>query len=260
MPSLREVQQAVRLSLLDGRHPAATFLLYDERIAPQQRLDIYRSTMNGTLLKALRLSYPAVQRIVGTEFFESAALIFARGHPPRCADLNAYGAAFADFLRGFEPAASLPYLPDVARLEWAVNRALHAIDTPSLDLTALAALTPAQQDHVVFTAQPSISMLQSRFPVDSVWLAVLQEDDDAMATIDLDSGPVFMIVERRGGEINLERLAESHWHVTASLFEGETLATALARENDIDAPALLAQHLVADRFASFRISDGHEPR
>lgn len=48
----------------------------------------------------------------------------------------------------------LTYLSDVARLEWTVNRALHAADAQELDPSGLAALAPADQDHLSLVAHP----------------------------------------------------------------------------------------------------------
>src|SRR6266511_1419278 len=112
----------------------------DAGMSPAERLDVYRSTFASVLTKALRLSYPAVHRLVGAEFFDGAARIFVHERPPVSAYLDKYGAEFVEFLARFPPAASLAYLGDVARLEWAVNRALHAPDGEPLDVTRLAAL------------------------------------------------------------------------------------------------------------------------
>ena len=47
------------------------------------RLDIYRNTVLVGLTKALQLNYPAVRRLVGTDFFDGAAQLFIAEHPPR---------------------------------------------------------------------------------------------------------------------------------------------------------------------------------
>ncbi|CAN7761636.1 DNA-binding domain-containing protein [Variovorax sp. LjRoot84] len=263
MPSLHDVQHAMRCSLLqDGEGPAAD-LIVGAGLAPAQRLSIYRNTMVATLANALRLSFPAVHRLVGADFFEGAAQIFVRDKAPRCADLNAYGAEFPDFLQRFEPAATLAYLPDVARLEWAVNRALHAPDADPLTVERLATVAPADHGKVCFTAHPSVSMLRSEFPVDAIWRAVLQQDDEAMAAIDPGSGPVCLLVQRLTGEVEVERLDEGAWRFTAALFEGRPLDAALAAAEaaGVDAPALLAQHLSAGRLVAFRLAaaEGNGP-
>jgi hypothetical protein len=254
MPSLRDVQQAMRRSLLHDAVGQAAAHIVGAGLKPKQRLHVYRNTLFGTLANALRLSFPAVHRLVGVDFFEGAAQVFAREQPPRCADLNAYGAQFPHFLQRFEPAATLAYLADVARLEWAVNRALHAPDVPALDLSTLAAVAPADHDRVRFVAHPSVSLLRSNFPVDAVWRAVLSQDAAAMAAVDLGSGPAHLLVQRRGDDVVVERLDEGAWRFATALLGGQAVGDALHAASDVDASALLAQHLLAGRCIAFDVA------
>jgi hypothetical protein len=244
----------MRRSLLEDVDGLAADQIVDAGLAPAQRLGIYRNTIVATLANALRLSFPAVHRLVGADFFEGAARIFAHEQAPRCADLNAYGAGFPDFLQRFEPAASLAYLADVARLEWAVNRSLHAPDADPLAVERLATVAPADHDQVCFVPHPSVSTLRSDFPVDTIWRAVLQEDEVAMSAIDLGSGPAYLIVQRTADHVDVVRLDECAWRFTAALFEGRPIGAALGSAAGVDAPALLAQHLSAGRLVAFRLA------
>ena len=254
MPSLRESQHSMRRWLLHEADGDAAGQILSAGIAPRQRLNIYRNTILSTLSKALRLTFPAVQRLVGPDFFEAAAQTFAREHPPLCADLNRYGEKFADFLQQLESAATLDYLPDVARLDWAVNRALHATDASALELAQLEALDPGEQDRVCFVPHPSISMLKSSFPVDTIWRAVLQQDDPAMAAIDLKEGQAFLLVERVTDQVQVRRLDAGAWRFAEALFGGDCLATALGKAPGVDAPALIASHLMAGRCTAFHVA------
>jgi hypothetical protein len=251
MPSLLELQQAMQRTLLDDADGSALHHVVAAGLDPAQRLDVYRNTILGTLTRALRLSYPAVQRLVGEAFFERAAQVFARSHAPRCADLSAYGGEFADFLHGFEPAASIAYLADVARLEWSVNRALHAADVPALDLARLAALQPGDAHRVRFTPHPSVSLLRSEVPVDAIWRAVLQRDDIAMAAVDPQQGVVHLLARRLADEVEVQRLSEPAWRFAKALLEGHALGDALAAAPIAAATEWLARHLAEGCFSAF---------
>ncbi len=161
-PSLLELQRALRVSLLTHDDRGISAHVVDAGMSPAERLDVYRNTFASVLTTALRLSYPAVHRLVGAEFFEGAARVFIEAHPPRNACLDDYGERLADFLSAFEPAASLAYLPDVARLEWTVNRALHASDAEPLDPRRLAVLAEAEKARVRFVLHPSVSLLRRK--------------------------------------------------------------------------------------------------
>lgn len=258
MLTLLELQRAMGRAIVAREDDDMVAHIIADGIAPGARLNICRNTFIGSLTTALRLAYPAIHRLVGAEFFEGAAQIFVGERPPRSAYLDEYGAEFPDFLVHFKPAASLPYLPDVARLEWAVNRALHAADTEALELARLAVVDATDHGCVRFTPHPAVSLIRADSPVDMIWRAVLEQDNAALAAIDLAAGPVWLIVQRQGAEVEVQRMSEAAWRFTAELCAGQPLQAALEMELEIDAPALLGEHLSAGRFVDFALtSPGH---
>src|SRR5215472_17349650 len=166
MPTLLEIQRAVGRSIIAGDDALAACYVLADGLPAEARLGIYRNNFTGTLTAALKLCYPAVHRLVGGEFFEGAARIDISAEPPRRADLDAYGEGFPEFLAGFAPASGLTYLSGVARLEWAVNRALHAPDAEPLDLSRLAAIAAAEHGRVAFRPHPSVALVEVDHPVD----------------------------------------------------------------------------------------------
>jgi hypothetical protein len=253
-PKLLEVQRAMRESLIEHRDDDMRAHVVAGYMDPGERLDVYRNTSASVLTTALRLSYPAVQRLVGKEFFDGTSRIFATGHPPKSACLDDYGAEFPQFLEQFAPAGSLAYLPEVARLEWAVNRALHANDTNPLDPKQLEGFGDFECARVTFVPHPSIGVLRTEYPVDVIWRAVLEEDDAALATVDLNTGPIWLLIERLDCGINVQRMSELAWRFTAELCSEKPLHAALEAFPDYDASVLLADHLAKGRFVDVRIS------
>jgi hypothetical protein len=252
-PSLRDLQCALCASLVGSDVGAAGRYVVADGLAPERRLSVYRNTFDSTLANALRITYPAVHKLVGAEFFEGAARLFAHEHPPRTSCLDLYGADFADFLAAFAPAASLPYLPDVARLEWTVNRALHAPDTQPLDASRLATVDPGLHERLRFAVDPSVSLLVVGYSADAIWRAVLDGDDAALAAIDLADGPVRLLVQRLTAGVEVVRIDELAYRITAALFAGQALGMALASD-PATAAAVLAEHLAAGRFVAFEIA------
>jgi hypothetical protein len=257
-PSLLEVQRAMLHSIALADQDAAVPVIVSDRVAAAERIAIYRNTAIGSLIKALRLSHPAAHRLVGADFFEGAAHQFLQQHWPRAALLDEFGADFGAFLQAFEPAGSLPYLGDVARLEWAVHRALHAIDAPTLDLARLAEIAQAHGPRVRLAAHPSLSLLQLGFPADSIWRAVLEEDDAALAAIDPAPTPLWVMVQRvASGGVDVRRLPEPEWRFAAALCFGISLWAALESTQRLgpERPAerLLAELLTAGCFVDFTV-------
>lgn len=256
MPTLLDLQNALRKSLVDRDDGEAVMLLAPH--VPPDRLDIYRNTFVTGVTKVLRLSYPAVHRLVGDDFLAAAADIFIARNPPRAAYLDDYGSEFPEFLEQFPPAATLAYLADVARLEWAVTQAIHAPDHEALALTHLAALAPQDQGRVCFAPHPSIGLLRLSYPVDLIWRAVLDRDDAALAALDLHQAPVHLLVQRLSTGVEVIRLEESEWRFAAVLCAGQPLQAALEEATGVDATALLASHLAAERFVGFTLARQNE--
>ena len=243
-PTLLELQRAVRQDLLGPADGAASEYVVTDGLPPQARLAIYRNTANSTLLRVLQLTYPAVQSLVGSEFFEGAARRFIEQCPPSSAHLDSYGEAFPDFLAQMPEAASLAYLPDTARLEWAVNQVLHAPDAKPLDLRRLEELDEVDIQAVRFLPSPAVRVVESCFPVDAIWRAVLSRDDSALVAINLDVDPVWLYVHRGASGVAVDRISEEQCRFAAALLAGRLLHDALVDVPDARTSDWLA-HLLA---------------
>lgn len=254
MPSLSETQHAFLHAITRQDGEGIATLIAGGLFSPSERLDVYRNTFVSTLVNALRISYPAVKRLVGDEFFEAAAQCFIEASPPSSAYLNAYGAGFGSFLAQFPPAAGLPYLADVARLEWAVNCALHAQDAAPIAPDGLAAIAVAAPEYVRLVSHPSVHLLRLDYPARAIWQAVLAEDDAALSALDLASGPEWLLVERGPAGVEVTPLDEAEWRFAHALCSGETLASAMDAAPHGDIPLFLARHIAAGRITGFQFN------
>lgn len=124
---------------------ARALLAADEAVPPavsalvgQPAYAVYRNTVVKACIDALQANYPAVNRLVGDEWMRAAAAVYARKALPGLPMLLEYGADFADFLAGFEPAAELPYLSGVARLDRCWTEAHVATTEAPMDHVAIA--------------------------------------------------------------------------------------------------------------------------
>ena len=117
MRSLSDVQAEFAAALRDPAvAPPPDVVGPDGGPAPR-RFAVYRNNVLGALGTAMAGAFPAVRRMVGEDFFRVMARTYVLEIPPTSPVLLDYGKTFPEFIAGFEPAASLPYLPDVARLE-----------------------------------------------------------------------------------------------------------------------------------------------
>lgn len=257
MPSLLELQRGFRAAVLDGEGVPPPSAISGGRVSAAARLGIYRNNVIGNLSRALRLSYPAVERLVGEDFFVAAAQRFIVTAPPHAADLNQYGNGFAAFLASFEAAASVPYLPDVARLEWAVSCALHARPALALAPEALSTVPPERQADLRFHPHPTLSLLALDHPAYAIWEAVLAPDvaecNAGLAIIDPESGGEKLAVLRTDGALSVETLSSPAYDLIYLLTNGCPLCEALECVSEQAAAPLLADFLARGFFCGFSL-------
>lgn len=190
-----------------------------------RRFSVYRNNVHASLLATLVAHFPVVRRLVGEEFFEATAVAFLRKHPPHTPVLSEYGVGFADFLQSFAPADALPYLPDVARLEWALNVAHNAVDAPPLGLEALAALPPESAAEKQVVLHPATFVISSPWPVVSIWTTNTR--DAEVRHLDLRGVGEAALVTRPALEVSVAMLPTGADMFIAALGRGESLGDAV---------------------------------
>lgn len=196
---------------------------------PEKRFAVYRNNVVSSLINALRAKFPATERIVGEEFFAAMARLFVTAHPPRSKILHAYGDDLGDFIAAFQPAAGLPYLPDVARLEAARTRAYHAADATPLPARAFVDIDPNAIGALRVTLHPSLEILRSRHPVVTIWS--MNAGESELKPID-DTEAEDALILRPDLEVGVRRLPPGGASFLLALASGTSLAAAAGVAQD----------------------------
>lgn len=152
-----------------------------------EAIQVHQANVEGARIQALSATYLVLRQIVGTRCFQGLALNFVRAQPSRSPDLNFSGGRFPAWLRcwlrGRETFRALPYLPDLARLERAVNAVYYAADSaPAL-------------------------CLASPWPVDEIWRR-------HQRGIGLESVPFarcYAVIAREEGRVTVNSLPRAQW-------------------------------------------------
>ena len=198
MPTLRELQTGFGAAVLGDDESVAAALVRGDGLSASARLGVYRHHIFMSLTAALESTYPVVARLVDPRFFRYAAHEYIRDNPPAGPCLFEYGATLPEFLERFEPSRHLAYLPDVARLEWAMNVALNAPEATPIDPDAL-------RSQGAVALHPSVTLLTSPWPVDALWRA--NQPNAPEPAVDLQAGDVRLRVWRVGDEVVFRALS-----------------------------------------------------
>jgi len=225
MPSLREAQLAFAGRVFGAGHS----------VSPREQ--IYRNNVFISLTGALADVYPVVQRLVGEKFFAQLARSYIRAHPSRSGNLHDFGKHLPGLITSLSSSIGLPYLADVAALEWACHEAFHAAEAAPLDFSRL--INP---ENAKAPLHPAARLVASRYPVLAIWEANQAEDP---GPVDLDAGGDWLIVVRRDLQVEILRSTAGEFALLAALRDGmalgEACEAALAAEPALDLPAAMGR-------------------
>jgi hypothetical protein len=239
------------------------------RLIAQPGFAVYRNTVLKGCIDALQANYPAVSRLVGDEWFRAAAMIYARANLPRQPSLLGYGSDFPVFLATFEPAAELPYLAGVARLDRFWTEAHVARDESPVAAAAVAGFAAAELAHVVL--HPHASARWAWFdgtPVATIWGRNRTPESivSGVASLapDLEWAAEGVLVVRPRGAVLWTPLGKAGCAFLDACAAGEALAAAataaLDADPQADLAALIAQLLDAGAFGGLELHDGDPGR
>ncbi len=258
MPSLDVVQRAFANEIWHDESTDLTGLIVGDAISAQRRLNIYRNNVSANLCLALAATYPVIQKLLGSEFFQNLADAYAIKHPSRCGDLRYFGRDLPDFLANLATVRSLPYLRDVARLEWAC-RCVSEAEIPALSAAVnVETFAPDDIANLGFRFHQTSRLVRSTYPVFTIW-RVNQETHTGDKSVNLDDGAQSVLVVRPDAKLELWPLDEAEAVFAAALLEGHSLAEAvdavISCGQDVELQPLLGKYLSKGTLAL--LTSGH---
>jgi putative DNA-binding protein len=253
MQSLAELQRSFAAALLDPALPTPAGLVGPDGKPSSRRFAVYRNNVIVGLTQTLKDAYPAVHRIVGSEFFLALARAYVVGDLPRSPMLFDYGAGFPDFIGQFEPASVLPYLADVARIERAWTEAYHAAEAPPIGLSAFVEIAPDRIPAMTLVLHPSVRIVRSRFPALTIWQ--MNVDGGIPGPVDLVAGGENALVVRPEASVEVRSIPNGSPEFIHALASGRPVLAAfeeaIAADPTFDLSANLSDLILAGLVVGF---------
>lgn len=239
-------------ALLDPEHPVPDNLYTWHGGDATSRFNVYRNNVVVSLIEALAATFEVTEQLVGRRFFRAMAREYIPEHLPDSPVLALYGESFPRFIEHFPPTAQLPWLGDLARLEWLRVRACHAADAEPLSTEASA--HPEALDALLASPlqlHPSVGLVDSRWAVTALWAA--HQEAGRLDQLVLDR-PEQALITRPALEVEVRLVPPGTRALVQRLKEGlplgEAINQTLAQQTDfnpslalkllLDAGALLA--------------------
>ena len=251
---LAELQRAFLSALWESDTAVPAGLVVAGGISVDDRLDIHRRNIFELLIDVVGAAYPVARSLVGDAAFRLAAERFVHATPPRMPQLSSYGAGFAAHLATIPGFDEMPYVADVARLEWARNEAYFAADLEPVPMGAFQTIPPAAYPDLLLQLHPSAALLASPFPVQRIWAARQRAPSD-LPRVDRLPGSSYLLVVRPRLEVETYELDRGDYHLLGAIGSGSTVAQAtdIARLADpaMDLTQALARALIRGIFSGF---------
>ncbi len=191
-------------------------------LSSSDQFTIYKHGIQSRFEKVLTITYPVCHKLVGDHFFHFMVDHYISEHAPYYFDLNAYGNHFSTFITSFAPASTLPYLSDVAKLEWAWHIALTAPMYSSFDFEKLSRHID-HGENIVFLLPTHSTLLSSSYPIHRIWeLNQLDNISDTPFVLP-EASTFFLFVWRYLDCSHISVLSQAEWKLLSLIQQGLTL-------------------------------------
>jgi Putative DNA-binding domain len=232
-PTLRQIQEWMAAAILprpgigaqpDSGMPLDAWLCVPPPARIDDRLAVYRNGYPARIAESLAETYPAVAHAVGDQAFAALVDRYGAAIPLASYNLNDAGSEFPAFLRDDPCTTALPFLPDLAELEWRVATAFHAFDREPLDPRALP-WTVDDWAGAVLVFQPSVSVLASVWPLLDLWTA--RQGTSGVGDIKRHERSEHVIIRRHGSTVRCELVSVDEASAIRLLLAGRRLSDAV---------------------------------
>lgn len=227
-PDLYQCQDAFAAYLLDAERGPGTRLAQwmagQSTSATLDRLRVYRNNVLHSLTGAMQAQFPVTSRVVGETFFRALARDYVTANPPNDPALTFIGEDFPHFIQASEHCSPLPWLSDLARLEWLCRKALHAADDSCLQVADVAQMDPEKLPDMVPVLHDSVTLFCSSWPVLPIWEA---HQEDAADALNLDQhAQTRAVIVRPAATVQVLAVTPPVFHFLTELSKGKSLLAA----------------------------------
>ena len=232
--SLKDLQRTLANNILDnarGRPTNGTVagdlqLRLPPGIDAEERLAIYRDGYPSRILGALEETFPAIANILGDGSFANFTRRYIANQNLASYNLNNTGEQLPDYCHADSLTQDLAFLPDLARLEWAVRQAFHSHERKPISQATFSAWDMDDWERALITFQPSLDVVASAWPIHTLWCS--RDRERCEIDIDLNNKPQTVLIFRKGYDVECKLISPLQARFLTHLRNGETLGRTAA--------------------------------
>ena len=188
----------------------------------KERLDVHRQTILENLVNALKITYPCIWKLVGESCARGIALSYIHdlGNLPKDGRAHDFGNNFPEYLKEFPSIKHIPYLSDVAKLEWLKSLSYHARISHKISFENIQNLNEDQLYKTCFEFNDSFHLLCSCHPLLEIQEIVDNNQENAKLSINEESFHYYVIYQK-DYIVSTAEIEESHFLFLTLLREGK---------------------------------------
>ncbi|WP_100186198.1 HvfC/BufC N-terminal domain-containing protein [Marinomonas sp. BSi20584] len=208
----------------------------------EARFNVYRNNVYVSLIDALADIFPVTQMLVGEDFFRAMAREYVPLNPPKTPIISDYGDNFSDFVRHFEPAKSLPFLGDLAMLEFSLLSLTNAQEYDTLEHKQISAAFNNASDPTTLRLllPPTTQILVSPFAIGSIYLAHQGNGSHSLADITIDKSE-YLLLSKSHLYAELHIICHAEAVFIKHLMQAKPLGEAIPDDESFDPSTSLAK-------------------
>lgn len=183
MSRLRDIQASFMHDIYQQDQTSAPYLNLAKN-GSIERINIYANNLRLGLCQSLSNIYPVVEQLVGNAFFEQVSKQYVQNYRLHQANRNLYGHQLSAFLKSIPALKDMPYIAEVAEIEWAYFQASIAENAPALDFQQLQ--HAINQTDYVLKPHPSTRCVYTTYNSVDIWRQHQRESIETMELVTSD--------------------------------------------------------------------------
>jgi len=182
MPALHKLQHDFMAFLQSRSGDVAQFVIGDETLDTDTRLEIYRNAYSIRLTKSMETDHPVLGSYLGDELFERMAQGYISQCPSGFTSLRDFGNSLPDYLARTDPFSGNPILAEIALFERQLLFSFDAGDAGRTRLEDLQAMAPEDWPGMLVEFHPSVCTFAALWNSVECWQALKEGNTPPLAT------------------------------------------------------------------------------
>ena len=182
-------------------------------------LSIYNNNITQNLKSVLKHTYQNTQKLIGDECFAQIATEYVFNNPATSGNLDDYGAGFCDFIYQ-KLSSKLPYVKDIAKIEWMLQLSMNENDNFTDNSTLLSSLTPDELAELRPKLHPSVNMLKSNYPIYQIWQLLIGKSSQ---NINYNDGGEYICITKQSYLPSIDKISMKEYNFLEALTRNKSL-------------------------------------